>query len=215
MGGAGGDVLYGSAGNDQLYGDSGNDTVFGEDGNDILGGDGEDRLWFKGQADPGSLTGNDSLNGGNGDDWITGGDESTSLHDQNNGLDTITGGAGNDILDARGNGSNPADVLTDRQSGDVVPVEDHTRTWTSAEIALGENAFKVHLHARLVININDNGTMRQVQIPAGLGDFADPLVPSTHFGCMCILEPMKTASFTCTMWTSMCLRWASSSATGA
>ena len=179
FGNAGADHIFGSAGNDMLYGDAGNDTLFGEDGNDTIGGDGEDRFQFKGFSAPAALTGNDSLNGGNGDDWITGGDESATLHDANNGLDTLTGGAGNDILDARGWDANPDDIITDRQTGDIVPMEDHTRVATAAEIAQGESAYAVHMHATLIIRINDNGTMRQVQIPTGEGDFVDPNVDNT------------------------------------
>jgi Ca2+-binding RTX toxin-like protein len=179
FGGSGVDHIFGSSGNDMLYGDAGNDSVFGEDGNDTIGGDGEDRFQFKGFGVPAPLTGNDSLNGGNGDDWITGGDESGTLHDANNGLDTITGGAGDDILDARGWDTNPNDVITDRQAGDVVPMEDHTRVATAAEIAQGESAYAVHMHATLIIHINDNGTMRQVQIPTGEGDFVDPNADNT------------------------------------
>jgi Ca2+-binding RTX toxin-like protein len=178
-GGAGSDMIHGSTGNDMLYGDAAGDTIFGEAGDDTIGGDGEDRFQFKGLSDPAALTGNDSLNGGDGEDWITGGDESATLHDQNNGLDTITGGAGIDILDARGFNTNPDDVITDRQSGDIVPMEDHTRVATGAEIALGDAAYAVHMHATLIIRINDGGTMRQVQIPAGLGDFVDPNLANT------------------------------------
>jgi Ca2+-binding RTX toxin-like protein len=178
-GGAGNDLLYGSAGSDMLYGDANNDTIYGEAGDDTIGGDGEDRFQFKGFSAPAVLTGNDSLNGGDGEDWITGGDESATLHDQNNGLDTITGGAGNDILDARGFNTNPDDVITDRQAGDIVPMEDHTRVATAAEISAGESAYAVHMHATLIIRINDNGTMRQVQIPAGEGDFVDPNLANT------------------------------------
>jgi len=179
FGEGGADVIYGSAGDDYLYGDAGNDTIFGEDGNDTIGGDGEDRLPFKGLAAPAATPGNDSLNGGDGDDWITGGDESATLHDQNNGRDTITGGDGNDVLDARAWGSNPADTITDRQTGDIVPMEDHTRVATPSEIALGEAAYAVHLHATLIININDGGQVRQVQLPAGEGDFVDPNLANT------------------------------------
>jgi Ca2+-binding RTX toxin-like protein len=178
-GGAGNDVIYGSGGNDMLYGDANNDTIFGEAGDDTIGGDGEDRFQFKGLSAPAALTGNDSLDGGDGEDWITGGDESATLHDQDNGLDTITGGAGNDIVDARGFNTNPDDVITDRQAGDIVPTEDHTRAATAGEIAEGEAAYAVHVHATLIIRINDNGTLRQVQIPAGLGDFVDPNVANT------------------------------------
>jgi Ca2+-binding RTX toxin-like protein len=178
-GGAGNDLLYGSAGSDMLYGDANNDTIYGEAGDDTIGGDGEDRFQFKGFSAPAVLTGNDSLNGGDGEDWITGGDDSAALHDQNNGLDTITGGAGNDILDARGFNTNPDDVITDRQAGDIVPMEDHTRVATAAEISAGESAYAVHMHATLIIRINDGGTMRQVQIPAGEGDFVDPNLANT------------------------------------
>jgi Ca2+-binding RTX toxin-like protein len=179
FGGGGADKIYGSSGNDMLYGDAGNDTLFGEGGNDTLGGDGEDRFQFKGFGVPAPLTGNDSLNGGDGDDWITGGDESATLHDSNNGLDTITGGTGNDILDSRGWDTNPDDVITDRQAGDIVPMEDHTRVATAAEIAQGESAYAVHMHATLIIRINDIGTMRQVQLPTGEGDFVDPVLENT------------------------------------
>jgi Ca2+-binding RTX toxin-like protein len=178
-GDGGSDALFGSAGNDRVYGDAGDDTLMGEAGNDTLGGDGEDRLWFKTESDPAALTGNDSLDGGDGDDWLTGGDESTTLHDQNNGLDTLTGGPGNDVLDARGGGANPDDLITDRAAGDVVPVEDHTRAATSAELALGEAAYAVHVHATLIIQINVGGVLKQVQIPSGEGDFVDPNVANT------------------------------------
>jgi hypothetical protein len=182
IGGGNNDAIYGSVGNDLLYGDGGNDTIFGEDGNDTIGGDGEDRFTFQGQSAPAAEQGNDSLVGGNGDDWITGGDESATLHDQDNGADTLTGGAGNDVLDARvgiANSGNAADVITDRQSGDVVPMEDYTRPATPAEVAEGEAAYAVHKHAVIHIRINDNGTMRTVAIPAGLGDFVDPDVDNT------------------------------------
>ena len=176
------DVIYGSAGNDLLYGDGGNDTIFGEDGNDTIGGDGEDRFTLSGLGAPAGITGNDSLVGGNGDDWITGGDESATLHDQDNGKDTLTGGAGNDVLDARvgiANSGNLADVITDRAGGDVVPMEDYTRPATPAEVALGEDAYAVHAHAVIHLNITVGGVQRTVAIPAGLGDFVDPNVNDT------------------------------------
>lgn len=166
------DRLAGARGNDHLYGDAGNDSLFGEDGDDTLGGDNEDNLFFSGLGDPGNFAGNDSLNGGNGDDWLVGGRQSETL-DDNNGRDTLTGGAGNDILDARALAvaNNPADTITDRQAGDVVPVEDHTRTATAQEVAEGEDAYVIHDHANLFVHINDGGTMRDVVVQAGIGDF--------------------------------------------
>lgn len=183
VGGGNDDVIHGSAGNDLLYGDGGSDTIYGEDGNDTIGGDGEDRFTFNGVGAPPSMIANDSLVGGNGDDWITGGDESATLHDQDNGKDTITGGAGNDVLDARGwsvGSGNLDDVITDRQSGDIVPMENYTRPATPAEVALGEAGYAVHAHAVIHLNITDEtGTPRTVLIPAGLGDFVDPDVNDT------------------------------------
>jgi Ca2+-binding RTX toxin-like protein len=179
-GDGGDDVIHGSAGDDILYGDAGNDSVFGEVGSDTIGGDGEDRLMFKGFSAPAAEPGTDWLDGGDGDDWITGGDESATLHDQNNGRDTITGGAGDDVLDTRSwneDSTNPADVIMDRQAGDVVPMEDYTRQATAAELARGEDAYAVHIHAKMEIFINVGGTLRQVQIPGGLGDFVDPAHP--------------------------------------
>jgi hypothetical protein len=182
VGSTGDDSLYGAQGDDLLYGDAGNDSIFGEAGNDTLGGDGEDRVWFKGFSAPAPVTGNDSLDGGDGDDWITGGDESATLHDQNNGLDTITGGAGNDVLDARSwdtDSSNPDDVITDRAAGDVVPMEDHTRQATAGEIAQGEDAYAVHVHAELIVKVWYNGSLRQITIPSGVGDFVSPTIDDT------------------------------------
>jgi Ca2+-binding RTX toxin-like protein len=181
-GGGNNDLIFGSLGNDILYGDGGNDTIWGENGNDTIGGDGEDRFTFSGGSAPAAEQGNDSLIGGKGDDWITGGDESATLHDQDNGADTLSGGAGNDVLDARvgiANSGNAADVITDRQAGDIVPMEDHTRAATAAEEAQGESAYAVHKHAVLHILINDNGTQREVVIPGGVGDFIDPNVNNT------------------------------------
>jgi Ca2+-binding RTX toxin-like protein len=152
------------------------------DGPDTLGGEGVHRFRFKGRCGPGLLTGNDSLVGGAGDDWITGGDESATLHDQNNGADTLTGGPGNDVLDTRSwstGSTNPADLITDREAGDVVPMEDYTRPATPAEVSLGEDAYAVHRHAVLYLSINDNGTQRDVAIPGGAGDFVDPNVNNT------------------------------------
>jgi Ca2+-binding RTX toxin-like protein len=177
----GDDLLRGSLGNDMLYGDAGNDSIFGEDGNDTLGGDGEDRIWLNGKADPVNFAGNDSLNGGNGDDWLVGGRQSATLND-NNGLDTLTGGPGNDILDSRGwkaPNPNPFDSITDREAGDIVPMENYTRQATPAELALGEDAYAVHMHAFMTVKINDNGTMRDARIQAGIGDFVSPTLANT------------------------------------
>jgi Ca2+-binding RTX toxin-like protein len=182
VGGGNNDRIFGSAGNDLLYGDGGSDTIFGEDGNDTIGGDGEDRFDFAGQAAPPSMLANDSLVGGNGDDWITGGDESATLHDQDNGKDTLTGGAGNDVLDARGwsvGSGNLDDVITDRQAGDIVPMENYTRPATPAEAAMLDDAYVVHAHAVLHLNITDGGAPKAVEIPAGVGDFVDPDVNDT------------------------------------
>jgi hypothetical protein len=182
LGSTGNDSIYGAQGDDALYGDDGDDSIFGEAGNDTIGGDGEDRLWFKGFSSPPAVTGDDFLDGGDGDDWITGGDESATLHDQDNGLDTITGGPGNDILDARSwdtDSTNPDDVITDRAAGDIVPMENHTRQATAGEIAQGESAYVVHVHAELIIKVMLNGTLRQVTIPSGVGDFVSPTVNDT------------------------------------
>ncbi len=58
-------------------------------------------------------------------------------------------------------------------------MEDHTRVATATELAQGESAYAVHMHATLIIRINDNGTMRHVQIPTGEGDFVDPNLDNT------------------------------------
>jgi Ca2+-binding RTX toxin-like protein len=176
----GDDFIRGWHGNDRIYGDAGNDTLAGDDGNDTLGGDGEDRLWLIGRPDPVNFAGNDALHGGNGNDWLVGGRQSASLND-NNGLDTLTGGPGNDILDSRGwNGSgNPNDVITDRAAGDVVPMENHSRQATAQEIAAGDAAYAVHLHAFLVVKINDNGVTRNVNIQPGISDFVSPTISNT------------------------------------
>jgi Ca2+-binding RTX toxin-like protein len=179
--GEGNDLVRGSLGNDQLYGDQDDDTLLGEAGNDTLGGDGEDRLFFAGGVDPQDYDGNDSLNGGDGADWLVGGRQSATL-DDNNGLDTLTGGPGNDILDSRGwkaPNPNPFDVITDRQAGDIVPMEDYTRQATPAEIALGDNAYKIHNHANIILRINDGGVMKNVKVQAGIGDFVNPNVTNT------------------------------------
>jgi len=182
QGGAGADSIFGYLGDDMLYGDAGNDTLFGEDGNDTLGGDNEDVLFIQGQTEPTNFAGNDSLNGGEGNDWLVGGRQSITLND-NNGLDTLTGGAGNDILDTRGwaNSGNAFDVLTDRAAGDIVPFENHTRVATQQEINAGESAYAVHEHSDLIVKIDTDGdgTLENVVLQGGIGDFQDPNVANT------------------------------------
>jgi hypothetical protein len=168
-GGFGNDLLHGGNGNDLLYGDAGNDTLFGDAGNDTLGGDANENLWFKGQSLPNFQTGDDSLNGGSGNDWLLGGFNSDTLRGQNPGRDTLTGGSGNDILDARG-----ASIITDRQSGDIVPTEDH-----HGPVKPGQN-YAIHMHAHLSVQIKVGGKYQQVNIPIGVGDFAASPVFHTH-----------------------------------
>ena len=72
------------------------------------------------------------------------------------------------------------DVITDRGAGDIVPMENYTRPATPAEAALGEDAYAVHAHAVIHLNITDvAGVAQTVLIPAGLGDFVDPDVNDT------------------------------------
>ncbi len=182
-GGEGVDFLAGYRGDDQMYGDQGNDSLFGEDGRDTLGGDNEDNFFFQGDTDPANFAGNDSLDGGDGDDWLVGGRQSATLND-NNGQDTLTGGEGDDILDSRGRvaAGNPNDTITDREAGDVVPAENFTRVATAGEIAQGENAYQVHDHADMVVQIDDgSGTLRQVNIQGGIGDFVGAANTSPRF----------------------------------
>ena len=182
LGGGGDDVIRGAQGDDILYGDAGDDTILGEDGNDTLGGDGEDRLQLKGFSAPVTVTGDDSLDGGNGNDWITGGNESATLHTQNNGEDTITGGPGNDVLDARSwdtDSDNPDDIITDRAAGDIVPMENHTRQATAGEVAQGEAAYAVHMHAEVILMVMHNGKLRRVAMTGGIGDFVSPTLANT------------------------------------
>lgn len=169
LGGAGNDLIHGGNGNDLLYGDGGNDTLFGDAGNDTLGGDANENLWFKGQPLPNFQTGNDSLNGGSGNDWLLGGFNSDTLHGQDPGRDTLTGGSGNDILDARG-----ASTITDRQSSDIVPVEDH-----HGPVKPGQD-YAVHGHAHLSVQIKVGRKYKQLNIPIGVGDFAAAPVFHTH-----------------------------------
>jgi Ca2+-binding RTX toxin-like protein len=180
FGGLGDDSLTGWLGHDLMYGDQGNDTLEGEGGNDTLAGDGEDRLVFQGDAAPVDFGGNDSLDGGTGNDWLVGGKQSNTL-DDDNGTDTLRGGSGDDILDARGNPGrgNPDDVLADRETGDIVPVEDHTRAATAAEQAAGDAAYVTHTHANLVVQIDDGGVTKDVIVQAGIGEFTDPNVANT------------------------------------
>jgi Ca2+-binding RTX toxin-like protein len=180
FGGDGNDLLTGWLGHDRIYGDAGNDTIEGEGGNDTLAGDNEDNLFFVSGSDPGNFAGNDSLDGGTGNDWLVGGKQSSTL-DDDNGADTLRGGSGNDILDARGNPGrgNDNDTLVDREAGDIVPVETHTRQATPDEIAEGEDAYAVHDHADLVVRINDNGTLRTALVQGGIGDFTDPVLADT------------------------------------
>ena len=180
-GGAGNDSLTGWLGHDRMYGDQGNDTIEGEGGSDTLAGDNEDNLFFQGGSDPGNFAGNDSLDGGTGSDWLVGGRQSNTL-DDDNGADTLRGGSGNDVLDARGNPGrgNDDDTLADREAGDVVPVETHTRQATPAEIAEGEDAYAVHDHADIVIQITgDDGVQRAVNVQGGIGDFSHPTLSDT------------------------------------
>jgi len=182
QGGAGNDSIFGYLGDDQMYGDAGNDSLFGEAGNDTLGGDNEDVLYISGQAQPTNFAGNDLLDGGDGDDWLVGGRQSITLND-NNGLDTLTGGPGNDILDSRGwtNSGNPFDVITDREAGDIVPMENHTRVATQQEITDGEDAYAVHDHTDLIVKIDTDGDgdLEDVVVQGNLGDFQNPNVANT------------------------------------
>lgn len=177
QGGAGADLIAGGRGDDLLYGDAGNDTLYGQDGHDTLGGDGEDRIQIDNEPRYAATPGNDLLNGGHGNDWITGGNESRSRHDENNGKDTLIGGAGNDILDSRGwnrNSNNPFDVILDREAGDIVPMQNYTRPATAAELKLGDKAFDHWYRARIFVNLLDKGFIKDAVIDGGIGDFVDP-----------------------------------------
>lgn len=93
IGGAGGDVLYGSSGDNQLIGGAGNDQLRGGDGNDTLGG-GEGDDWLQGDY------GADSLSGGEGTDWL---DYSAREEDMLLSVDAPSGadnGAEGDLIDA-------------------------------------------------------------------------------------------------------------------
>jgi Ca2+-binding RTX toxin-like protein len=171
LGGAGNDKLFGDAGDDYIYGDAGNDTLNGGDGNDTLGGDDENTLAFVGQTAPTDVAGNDSLNGGAGDDWLLGGVGELVISDSN-GKDTMTGGTGSDIIDARGTGQsgdssgspNPADLITDEGTGDIVPFKDF-RPFADPG--------PTHTHAILKIKVKDKaGVLRDVVVPANIGYFA-------------------------------------------
>jgi len=181
-GGDGSDVIYGGDGNDTcnggpkddfVWGDNGNDNLHGDGGNDIMAGDGENQFAYVGDALLTYTAGNDSLDGGDGNDWLIGGPQSINITYVNNGADTFTGGAGADILDARGTD----DTVTDKSSsdGDRVPQVDSQR----------QNADPVppanHIHAHLHIFVRQsNGSMKEVLIPAGIGDFGVPLMPVIH-----------------------------------
>lgn len=184
LAGDGKDIVYGWRGDDMIYGDAGDDTLFGQDGNDTVAGDGEDRLGFTGTGVLANYDGHDRLDGGVGDDWLVGGPQSLTIMDKN-GLDTLVGGAGNDILDSRGwwGVGNDVDVITDRASGDIVPMEWHTRQLTPAEVEMGDDAYGVLERAKIVIRINDGGTVRDVVVPAGIGVFADPNLADTRPQC--------------------------------
>jgi Ca2+-binding RTX toxin-like protein len=172
VGGAGSDTLVGGQGRDWLGGDEGNDslhggaqgdfcygggdddTVDGAEGFDILAGDSENRLL---PARPIPIpTGNDLIVGGDGDDILL----------ARNGNDTLTGGAGNDRFDARGDD----DVLTDRQAGEVRPLE---------QFLPGPPTFNVEIDLTILVDLDDIGVTEPMFIRPGTGDV--PGEPSIAF----------------------------------
>src|SRR5205823_8915763 len=163
QGGDGNDSIDGGSGNDYLYGDAGDDNLTGGAGNDVLGGDSEDTLVFTGQP-PSTVIGNDNLNGGDGNDWLLGGTrvyfDTSGGHFSDNGQDTFTGGLGNDIIDKGGTD----DTITDKESGDFVPVDDQPRV---QEGQPGD----VHTHVLLKIRVRQGSKYKNVVVQPDIGFF--------------------------------------------
>src|SRR2546421_528056 len=146
-----------------LTGDGADDNLTGGAGNDVLGGDSEDTLVFTGQP-PSTVIGNDNLNGGDGNDWLLGGTrvyfDTSGGHFSDNGRDTFTGGLGNDIIDKGGTD----DTITDKESGDFVPVDDQPRV---QEGQPGD----VHTHVLLKIRVRQGSKYKNVVVQPDIGFF--------------------------------------------
>ncbi len=178
FGGNGADEIHGGSGNDYLYGDAGNDNLSGDAGNDVLAGDSEDTLVFAGQP-PSNVIGNDSLNGGDGNDWLLGGTriyfDTTGGHASDDGQDTFTGGAGNDIIDKGGYDSPGVnnDTVTDKESGDFVPVDDQPRF---QEGQPGD----VHTHVILKIRVRQGSKYKNVVVQPDIGFWTPTDLSALH-----------------------------------
>ncbi|MGB7161100.1 MAG: calcium-binding protein [Tepidisphaeraceae bacterium] len=148
IGDEGRDTIDGGAQADFLYGGDGDDTISGAGGNDIVAGDSENRLFPNRPI--AQHVGNDIISGGVGDDILL----------SRNGSDTLTGGDGDDRFDARGDD----DVLTDRQAGEVRPVE---------QFLPGPVNFTREIDLTINVDLEDTGRTEEMYIRTGTGAIED------------------------------------------